>query len=222
MPGNTQYNPWSSSRLLAILGIFLGVHILLSYTGFVPSEVSEFNQQMVRSVSSLHTLSYSRPVEPVLPRANLAKSEEQMVVGTEPERVIINKIGVDTQISTPEEASISKLDAALKKGVVHYPGSGGIGGNRRMFLFGHSSRLPTVQNDAYRSFNGLDKLSSGDEITVAGAGEQQIYRVTSVEVVDKDEALVSFGGSGGTLTLSTCTTFGALENRVVVQAELVS
>lgn len=208
--------------ILLSVAIFLVVHILLSYAGLVPSEVSEFNQRAIEKVSNFHRISYRRPPEPVLPRAELSAEEAEKAVGEIPNRIRIGKIGVDAPISSPEEASIETLDAALSEGVVHYPGSGGVGGSRRMFLFGHSSRLPVVQNEAFRSFNGLDQLVVGDEITILTDGEQQTYRVTSVEVVDKDEALVSFVAGEGKLTLSTCTTFGAKENRVVVEAELVS
>lgn len=219
---NTKDKTWFTGyRLLAIIGVVIGVHVLLSYAGFVPSEVSEFNQRVIEKARSLHRLSYSAPEQPVLPRSSLSKSEAEEVIGEEPKHITINKINVDVSISTPDKTTISSLDAALNEGVVHYPGSGGIGGNRRMFLFGHSSRLPSVSNQAYRSFNGLHKLVNGDEITISGSGKRQTYRVTSVEVVDEDEALVSFGGSGGKLTLSTCTTFGSRENRVVVQADLV-
>jgi LPXTG-site transpeptidase (sortase) family protein len=158
----------------------------------------------------------------VLPQAELSAQEAEEVVGMIPDRIVIEKIEVDAPISSPEEASIQILDAALQDGVVHYPGSGGVGGSRRMFLFGHSSRLPVVLNEAYRSFNGLDQLVSGDEITVFADGEKRVYQVSSVEVVDMDEALVSFVSGSGKLTLSTCTTFGARENRVVVEAEIIS
>ncbi|MEX2369021.1 MAG: sortase [Candidatus Paceibacterota bacterium] len=215
---NTELGP--AIVTLLVVAVFLVVHVLLSYIGLVPSEVSEFNQRVIERVSNLHRISYQRPAEPILPRAELSAEEREQLVGEIPNRIMIDKIGVDMPISSPEEASISTLDAALNEGVVHYPGSGGIGGSRRMFLFGHSSRLPVVQNQAYKSFNGLDKLVAGDEVSVFADGELQTYRVTSVKVVDKDEALVSFIAGAGKLTLSTCTTFGARENRVVVEAEL--
>jgi len=215
-------NPEHSPAIIALLVVvvFLVAHILLSYIGLVPSEVSEFNQRVIERVSNIHRISYRRPPEPVLPRAELSAAEREQQVGEVPDRIMIDKIGVDVSISSPDEASIATLDAALDEGVVHYPGSGGIGGSRRMFLFGHSSRLPIVQNQAYKSFNGLDKLIAGDEIIISADGKLKTYRVTSVRVVDKDEALVSFVAGAGKLTLSTCTTFGARQNRVVVEAEL--
>lgn len=213
---------WSGHAISLVVIIFILGHVSLSFLGLVPSEVSEFNQQVIRGVTNLHRLSYKRPAEPILPNADVAESDESDVIGTIPERIVIDKINVDASISSPEETTIDALDSALQEGVVHYPGSGGIGGQRQMFLFGHSSRLPSVQNQAYRSFNGLEELSAGDEITVMVDGEEKTYSVTSVEVVDKDEKLVSFTAGSGKLTLSTCTTFGTRENRVVVEAEVQS
>jgi len=41
-----------------------------------------------------------------------------------------------------------------------------------------------------------------------------------VEIADASDRLVSLVSGRGKLTLSTCTTFGARENRVVVEAEI--
>ena len=220
--GNMQPNTHSSMNVSfgMVVLLFLFAHVGLSALGLVPSEVSEFNQKLISSVRNLETLSYEGARRPILPRSAVASSQKESVIGEEPTRITIPKIDVAAAIKTPERADVDVLDEALKEGVVHDPGSGGIGGDRRMFLFGHSSRLPVVQNEAYRSFNGLDKLSVGDEVTVS-ASSSVTYRVTSVEVVDKDEALVSFISGEGELTLSTCTTFGTRENRVVVKAEIV-
>lgn len=215
-------NSAKKTAVLVVIFFMLG-HLLLSFIGLVPSEVSEFNQQVIQGIKNVHRLSYQRPPRPILPNADISDEDRETIIGSTPTRILIDKIGVDVDIQSPEEANIETLDAALQEGVVHYPGSGGIGGERRMFLFGHSSRLPVVQNQAYQSFNGLDELVEGDEIRVMGEnGEEQVYVVTATEVVDQDERLVSFESGSGKLTLSTCTTFGARENRVVVDAELKS
>jgi LPXTG-site transpeptidase (sortase) family protein len=81
--------------------------------------------------------------------------------------------------------------------------------------------LAAVINDSYRAFNGLDDVEIGDEITVSDEnGKEVIYEVTSVEIADASDRLVSLVSGRGKLTLSTCTTFGARENRVVVEAEI--
>lgn len=138
---------------------------------------------------------------------------------TRPDYIRIPKIGVDTVITQPNTTDVAALDRSLLEGAVHYPGSGTVeDGN--MFIFGHSSGLPNVINQAYKAFNGLGNLSRGDEIEVSAEGNTYIYEVTSVKLLDEDNALVNFDNSGRTLTLSTCNTFGAKQERWVVEARI--
>lgn len=239
MSGSTG-NSWilTADGILSILLIFLTTHLLFSSLGLVPSEVSVFNNEVSRAVSQFGTIHYEREMADTLrtatassrglPEATTSRrslpeppEEKPADLGQPPQRIIIDKINVNAPISNPGTADISVLDSALKEGVVRYPSSGGLGGNRPMFLFGHSSRLPApaVQNEAYRSFNGLGDLSVGDTVTVEGGDQAVKYSVSSVQVVDEDEALVDFSTSGNTLTLSTCTTFGSKQNRTVVTAK---
>ncbi len=228
----TDFSPQTlslSERILIGLLVLLSVHVGLSSVGFVPSEVSTFNQQVKEGVQRLHTIKYARkqPAQstqvrdevttttPSLPEAPATSGE---LTGEVPTRITIPEIDIDAPIKSPSSTDVSVLDKALKEGVVHYPDSGRIEGNRPMFLFGHSSRLPVVQNKAYKSFNGLEELSPGDTITVSGDEETARYRVSSVRVVDKDQAYVDFSQDSDILKISTCTTFGAKENRVVVTA----
>jgi LPXTG-site transpeptidase (sortase) family protein len=137
---------------------------------------------------------------------------------TRPDKIVINKIGVNTIINQPNSRSVSVLDSALGTGAVHYPGSGTVeGGN--MFIFGHSTGFQVVQNQAYKAFNNLDDLQYGDEISVFADGQEYIYKVTNVRLVDENNAEVRFDKGGRTLTLSTCNSFGAKQDRFVVEAE---
>lgn len=137
-----------------------------------------------------------------------------------PERVIIDKVGIDSVIEKPNKVDVVTLDQALTKGAVHYPGSGSVNeGN--MFIFGHSTNWKVVQNQAYKTFNGLEKLVQGDEIIIQAEGKSFIYRVNSVNLVDEDDALVEFNNTSRTLTISTCNTFGEKQERWVVEADFV-
>ena len=136
-----------------------------------------------------------------------------------PQRIIIDAIGVDATIVNPVSQNISVLDDALREGVVHYPGSGDLEDFSNLFLFAHSSFLPNVQNEWYRVFNNLSKLSSGDVIRVQANGYEYRYVVSSVELVDASEALVELSNREKKLTLSTCNSFGAASERFVVEAE---
>jgi len=137
-----------------------------------------------------------------------------------PVRVVIEGADVDTEIRSPNTTDIAVLDNELRYGAVHYPGSG-TPGNGNMFLFGHSSSLPVVRNQAYKAFNGIQNLERGDDVVVYSENEKHIYKVLNVELVSADEALVDFSDNKNMLTLSTCNNFGEKQERFVVEADYV-
>ena len=137
-----------------------------------------------------------------------------------PTRLIIPSIAVDTKVYIPRSTATAVLDADLQKGPVYYPGSGTINtGN--MFIFGHSTGHAVVINKAYKVFNEIKNLNSGDIIYVESEGKRFTYKVRSVDKVDKDETLVTFDTKAHLLTLSTCNSFGSKSDRFVVVAEFV-
>ncbi len=139
-----------------------------------------------------------------------------------PVRIVATDVGIDTVVLAPEEADIASLDTALLSGAVYYPGSGMLGQNANVLIFGHSSHLPVVYNKAYKAFNELNKLSVGDTIDVYSATHRYVYSVNEVFLSDAGDAEVSFDASEPSLTLVTCNNFGAKEERWVVIATLVS
>ena len=141
---------------------------------------------------------------------------------TVPTRIAIEKIGLDTTIVTPESTAIEILDRALLNGAVHYPGSGVLGENANMLLFGHSSYLPVVNNKAFKAFNELSKLTKGDVITVYSETHVYTYETESVLLSEAEDVRVEFDSIKPKLTLATCNSFGAKQERWIVTAELVS
>ena len=141
--------------------------------------------------------------------------------GALPLRVTAPRVGIDTQISSPQSRDVTVLDAALTKGAVHYPGSGALNEDSNVFLFGHSSSLPVVRNRAYQAFNGIAGLVPGDEIFVDSARVRYVYGVVSMRKTDAEEALVAFVRGERKLTLSTCDSFGSKASRFVVEADFV-
>jgi LPXTG-site transpeptidase (sortase) family protein len=137
-----------------------------------------------------------------------------------PLRVIIEKAGVDSRVYSPKETDIPTLDNYLTKGAVHYPGSGfpGIG---NMFLFGHSTSLSVVRNQAYKTFNNIQYLSRGDVIKVYTQKHIYHYAVTTVREARAEEVFVDLNRIETMLTISTCNTFGAKEDRFIVEAGFV-
>lgn len=136
---------------------------------------------------------------------------------TTPDRIIIDKIDVDSTIQKPQSQLVSVLDNALTKGAVYYPGSGSIE-NGNMLVFGHSTNWQVVRNQAYKTFNGLEKLNANDEITIEADGKTFIYKVQTVALLDENQAEIKLNKTGRYLTIATCNTFGAKQERWVVQA----
>jgi len=137
-----------------------------------------------------------------------------------PERIVIDKIGVNTPVSNPDQSDNETLNGALLKGAVRYPGSGTLGrGN--MFIFGHSTGLRVVNNQAFKAFNRVRELNIGDQIRIFSKNMEYNYKVLSVKLVDSNTALVDFSRQETMLTLSTCNVFGQKQDRYVVEALFV-
>lgn len=195
--------------LLYFAIIFVVTFTLLYSAGLVPESIK------VEQGDSLRTLwdkAQNNAIQTQIGRGSLTSEK--------PLRIVIEKIGVDATIANPVSTNVTTLDEYLKQGAVRYPGSGSLGeGN--MFIFGHSTGLTTVNNLAYKTFNGLRDLSSGDIIKIYGDSKIHQYQVSSVVLVDESQALVEFTNTKNMLTLSTCNSFGAKTERYVVEADYI-
>ena len=104
-------------------------------------------------------------------------------------------------------------DAALREGPGHLEGSALPGEPGNVVVAGH--------RDTH--FRALKDVLIGDQIRVASAGEEYLYRVVDVRVVSPRETSVLRGQARGALTLITCYPFrfiGPAPDRYVVQALL--
>jgi LPXTG-site transpeptidase (sortase) family protein len=190
------------------------VYLALAVFGFLPRGLSFFESTGTAPEIEAEDIGGESYELPEAPEAEVPST------WTIPGRVSIPSIGVDAEIRVPVSIDVATLDALLSRGAVYYPGSGAIeGGN--IFVFGHSTNWPIVQNQAYKTFNNLDDLEAGDRIYLSGEGWQAAYEVESVRIAPDSEVLVSFGGSARRLTLSTCNTFGLKEERIVVEARAI-
>lgn len=138
-----------------------------------------------------------------------------------PVRVVAKAIGMDVTIENPRSTSITVLDDALLRGAVRYPTSAMLGEEGTVLLFGHSSYLPVVYNQAYKAFNKIQNLENGDVVSVFSEGAEYRYRVTGVRVADATEDVVELRSNGTYLTLVTCDSFSSKTSRFVVTAEFV-
>jgi LPXTG-site transpeptidase (sortase) family protein len=171
----------------------------------------------------------------VLPNPIVAKASEQVkapahnsqplvVAPSAPElptKIEIPAISLSVAISNPESTNVEVLDNALLSGAVRYPSSSELGVPGTVILFGHSSYLPIVHNPAFKAFDGIQKLTQGDRITVTGSGHTYVYSVDTVRKASTTADSISLTTTGSTLTLATCNSFGQKTDRFIVSATLV-
>jgi len=136
-----------------------------------------------------------------------------------PIKIIINKISVNSPITNPISKDLDTLNKSLKLGAVRYPSSGSLGEDKSVFIFGHSTSLPT-EHTYYKTFNNLNKLIVSDEVILQSADNNYTYKVTSVNITNTEDALIEFSNDKK-LILSTCNTLGQKEERIVVKADFV-
>jgi len=139
-----------------------------------------------------------------------------------PVSVSIPSISLSATVADPTTTDIEALDAFLLHGAVRYPTSALLNENGNVVLFGHSSYLPVVKNQAYKTFDGIQKLKAGDTIVVTSATTAYTYEVRTVAKEDANSAAIPLDVSGRVLTLSTCDSFTTKTDRFVVTADFVS
>lgn len=138
-----------------------------------------------------------------------------------PTKIEIPAINLSASIANPTTTDVEALDQYLLAGAVRYPTSAKLGETGNVVLFGHSSYLPIVRNQAYKTFNGIQKLVPGDVVTVYAADTAYTYRVRNVAKESANDAGISLATTGRVLTLSTCDSFGEKTDRFVVTADFV-
>lgn len=175
------------------------------------------------SVVVLGKLDLLPEIPPVQTTSAIALTQQLVVaeVSELPTKIEISKLNLSATVVNPTKTDIASLDKELLKGAVRYPTSARLGETGNVVLFGHSSYLPIVGNPAYKTFNGIQKLVAGEIVTVYSSGTAYTYRVRSVVKENATNAKVPFSVSGRVLTLITCNSFGAKEDRFIVTADFV-
>jgi LPXTG-site transpeptidase (sortase) family protein len=161
--------------------------------------------------------------EPLTGTENEPQSEEVIAPAqTEaPVRIAARTIGMDVSIENPNTTDVGVLDEALLRGAVRWPTSALLGAEGTVFLFGHSSYLPVVYNQAYKAFNKIQDLKTGETISVYSDSTEYRYAVTSVRLADASEDVIELPQTGKQLILVTCDSFGRKTSRFVVTADFV-
>lgn len=223
---------WTQAVGIFLVSIFVFALFGLLPKNLIPKEFTTTNKQeekekinystntSISDPNSLEEVSYVRDREGRILRSE--DNSQLAVVPTDtqlskPSRILIPSVGIDSVVLQPQSPMIDVLDSALQKGAVYYPGSGFIEkGN--IFIFGHSSGLPVVINQAYKTFNGIEKSNIGDEIILYANGQKHTYIIERVYQADAESAFIDLSRSGRRLTISTCNSFGTKSDRWVVDA----
>lgn len=216
--------PWTA------LAVFVAVFFLLSVFLFAIDFVPEAPQADVpqvsvaagpRTTTTVAELTKTEPVHNVNLIAGPTPAVMKVATGLKPTRVVVSKVGVDTPVLNPAEKDLASLDKALLSGAVRYPGTAHMNEAGSVVIFGHQSYLPVVHNKAFKAFNDLQQLVAGDVISVYSGDTEFRYAVRTVELVTTDAGSIALETKGQTLTLVTCNSLGAKEERYIVKADLI-
>lgn len=199
--------------------IFIVTFVFLYIFGLVPKEIDQSEKEGVLDVLRRNTIENASYID------NILSGENDHVVidyksNEEPKKLSIPSIGLEVSVENPESKSVAVLDEYLKKGVVRYEDSGLLGSGN-MLLFGHSGG-GVNSSPAYKFFNNIKNLKKDDVVYIDSDNYRYVYKVSNVSLVNANTALVDFGRKENMVTLSTCNTFGAKQERHVVEALFIN
>ncbi|GEM_PF-637187 len=193
--------------------LFLALFASSYFLGFMPAGTKEAFLSFVRPSGSDSPILLSVPLQ----STGVPVSIETW---TAP-RIIIPQISVDSPVRLPNSKNPDVLNAELLKGVVRWPDSVMPGQTGNVLLFGHSSTLLAVNNNAYRVFSDLKKLKPGDLIKIHSDVTEYVYVVTGGKITKADDTKINLTSDKKLLTLSTCNIIGGKESRYVIEAEFL-
>jgi LPXTG-site transpeptidase (sortase) family protein len=214
------------SFLVAFVLVFAVTLRICMVTGFIPNPV-DFELPTLHGTSPAGVPELPLQTSPLTASAgsapSVARADGALNMGGEmPVKISVPSIGLSATISNPASTNIEKLDEYLLTGAVRYPTSATLGQNGNVVLFGHSSYLPVVVNQAFKTFDGIQKLKAGDQITVYSTTHSYTYAVTNVSQDNVGSNVgIPLSTNGAMLTLATCDSFGKKTDRFVVSAKLI-
>ena len=200
--------------LLWVFILMAAMYGVLSATNFIPNErplsyvVEESNESVIDEST----------VNEVIPRVatNVALAGDAT-----PNQIIIDKFKKTLTVNNPTTSDIATLDNSLLTGVARYPSSATMNDDGTMLIFGHSSHLAVVKNMNFRAFNDIEDLLWGDTIRVRSDDYEYVYRVDRVYQLKATADSIPMEQGIKKLVLVTCNTFGAKEDRYIVEASFV-
>lgn len=190
--------------ILYLFGIYLVLYFAINFsaiTGRFKYDVSPSSVAIAQPKPIVET-----PIEPA------AKPNYQPMV-------TIPKIGVNAPLIL--SIAPDQIVANLANGVVHYQDTALPGQVGNVVIVGHSSDYPWSTGHYKNIFALLDKLSTGDRITVPYGDQVFVYEVVGSNIVKPTDLSVLKKSDTPMLTLITCYPVGTSRNRLIITAKLV-
>ena len=214
-----------------VLVLLLTVQVCVA-TGFIPDASNNSNTVVATAATSELNLNDS-PLAAVVPLTDTNSESADAGVaapvngtlnmnGELPTKIVIPSIGVNTLVTNPDTLDVNSLDNYLSYSAARYPTSATLDQQGNVIIFGHSSYLPVVLNQHYKTFDGIQNLKAGDLIDVYSNTNEYVYAVTSEQKESELTDSIPLTTTGHTLTLSTCDSFTTKTDRFIVTATLVS
>ncbi|MDE2212931.1 MAG: sortase [Patescibacteria group bacterium] len=208
---------------LAFILIFTGSFLFLAVLNVLPDPTAQWNEEH----GGTPVPEYSQPSSVASTTSSAQGNTATTSVAAfyeQPVRIVIDSISLDVAVSNPTSTNVGVLDSWLLKGAVRYPTSALLGQFGTVLLFGHSSYLTIPGDQPYKTFDGIQNLRTGDEISVYSSTKEYRYRVTGVRqanVNDQNTSTIELPSNGQFLTLITCDSFATKSDRFVVTAQFV-
>jgi LPXTG-site transpeptidase (sortase) family protein len=141
----------------------------------------------------------------------------------QPDFLEILSLNIAVPVIYTEQTTETAFQAALKNGIVHYPGTALPGQPGNCYIFGHSSDYMWSQGKYKTVFALLPQAKIGDKVTISGhQGQKFTYRIFASRKVAANDLSVldQQGNAKRLLTLQTSYPLGTALARWVVVAEL--
>lgn len=230
MSRNTSLAPRDTTMLVAALRhqaaaflfvffvVFTVSYLTLTAFGAVPSDVVVTDDV---TIDNAVVPSEEAPAEVATTTVTDVSPAAVVPENVLPFTLIIDKLDRELPVLNPQSRTIADLDAALLSGIVRHPDSATFADDGNMFILGHSSYLPKVNNEYFQAFNGIQNLEWGDTIRVRSADTEYVYQVERVYKAKANELEVPIANTGKRLTLATCNSFGSKDDRHIVEAKFL-
>lgn len=152
----------------------------------------------------------------------LDKIGEWLGIFRKPSILKIPKIGIEAPLVFVKNANNGEFDEALKRGVLHYPGSGLPGNTGQTVILGHSAPAGWPKVNYEWIFTDLNKLVEGDEIHIDFQDKQYVYKVQGKFILKAGQEIpdARLTNNESVIILLSCWPPGKNYKRLAVEAAL--